>query len=161
MAAPAVVRETAGESLKAHGRTSHWQLTLVRVPGLASWPSVRAVIAVTHQGKRRGKPVEETHYFISNLQTTPEQYLRLIRQRWDIENRWHWIRDVLLAEDAHRYKGRRGAQVWAWLRTIALNLLRLNGFQSIRDGLVAVAHDIGRLLSWVTSARSSPTPQSG
>ena len=159
MAAPAIRQERAQERLYAHGRTSHWQLSLVRVPGLASWPSVRTVIALKHRGTRRKKRVEEIHYFISNLLTTPEQYLRLIRQRWDIENRWHWVRDVLLAEDAHRYKGRQGAQVFAWLRTIALNLLRLNGFQSIRDGLVAVAHDIGRLLSWVTSLRSPPTPK--
>jgi predicted transposase YbfD/YdcC len=80
------------------------------------------------RGKRRGKHAAQTHYIISNLQTTPGQYLHLIHQRWDIENRGHWVRDVMLAEDAHRYKGCRSAQVCVWLRTIALNLLRINGF---------------------------------
>ena len=37
----------------------------------------------------------------------------------------------------------------ALLRTLALNLLRCNGFRSIRAGLMAVAHDIGRMLGWV------------
>ncbi len=156
---PSLPQEEAQERQAAHGRISHWHLTIVRVPGLASWPSVRSVIVLKQRGKHRGKHTEQTHYFISNLQTTPGQYLRLIRQRWNIENRWHWVRDVLLAEDAHRYKGRRGAQVFAWLRTIALNLLRLNGFQSIRDGLVAVAHDITRLLSWLTPSAPAPTPK--
>jgi len=40
-------------------------------------------------------------------------------------------------------------QVLALLRTLALNLLRCNGFRSIRAGLMAVAHDISRMLSWV------------
>ena len=53
----------------------------------------------------------------------------------------HWIRDTQLHEDAHRYRG-NGAGVMATLRTAALNLLRLAGFQSIRTGLQAVMHDI-------------------
>ena len=48
--------------------------------------------------------------------------------------------------DGHRY-GSPGAAVLATLRTLALNLLALHGHQSVRAGLVAVAHDIGRLLA--------------
>jgi predicted transposase YbfD/YdcC len=159
LAVTSLLIDAAEERQAAHGRINHWQLSIVRVLGLASWPSVRSVMALKQRGKRRGKHTEQTHYFISNLQTTPGQYLRLIRQRWDIENCWHWVRDVLLAEDAHRYKGCRGAQVCAWLQTIALNLLSLNGFQSIRNGLVAIAHDITRLLSWLTPSAPDLTPK--
>ncbi len=42
-----------------------------------------------------------------------------------------------------------GVQVLALLRILALNLLRCNGFRSIRAGLMAVAHDISRMLGWV------------
>jgi hypothetical protein len=43
----------------------------------------------------------------------------------------------------------------ATLRTAALNLLRLSGFQSIRAGMQAVMHDITALLAmW----KSSPGP---
>ena len=38
----------------------------------------------------------------------------------------------------------------ATLRTAALNLLRLAGFQSIRTGMQAVMHDITALLAMVT-----------
>jgi hypothetical protein len=37
----------------------------------------------------------------------------------------------------------------ALLTTPALNLLRCNGFRSIRAGLMAVAHDISRMLGWI------------
>jgi hypothetical protein len=42
-----------------------------------------------------------------------------------------------------------GVQVLALLRTLALNLLRCNGFRSICADLIVVAHDISRLLGWV------------
>jgi len=43
------------------------------------------------------------------------------------------------------------------LRTLALNLLRINGYRSIRDGQLTVSHDIGRMLGWM---RIRP-PQTG
>jgi hypothetical protein len=43
----------------------------------------------------------------------------------------------------------------ATLRTAALNLLRLTGFQSIRTGIHAVMHDITALLTMV---RRQPQP---
>jgi hypothetical protein len=71
--------------------------------------------------------------------------LRLVRERWSLES-WHWIRDTQLREDDHRYRG-NGAGVMAALRTAGLNLLRLAGFNSIREGLQAVMHDIKALLA--------------
>jgi hypothetical protein len=70
------------------------------------------------------------------------------QQRWAIENEWHWVLDVQLGEDAHRCAERNGFQALALLRTLDLNLLRTNGFRSIRAGLMAVAHDISRMLGW-------------
>ena len=71
-----------------------------------------------------------------------------MRERWSIES-WHWIRDTQLHEDHHRYRG-NGAGVMAVLRTAAMNLLRLTGFDSIREGLQAVMHDITALLAMAT-----------
>ena len=84
----------------------------------------------------------------TTMHTSPKALLRLVRQRWAIENEWHWVRDVQLGEDAHRYAERNGVQTLALLRTLGLNLLRTNGFRSIRAGLMAVAHDINRMLGW-------------
>jgi hypothetical protein len=70
-------------------------------------------------------------------------------QRWAIENQWHWSRDTQLGDDDHTYSQGNGVQVLARLRTLALNLLRSNGFHSIRAGLMAVAHDLRRMLCWV------------
>ena len=73
--------------------------------------------------------------------------LRLIRQRWSIENEWHWARDVQLGEDAHRYANRNGVPVFAFLRTVVMNLLRRGGYRSIRQGFRELAYDIQGMLA--------------
>jgi len=113
------------------------------------WAGATWIIELVSTGRRDGKPFHHVHFFITTLRTCPKALLRLVRQRWSIENQWHWPRDTQLGEDAHRYSQRTGVQALALLRTLALNLLRCNGFRSIRAGLMAVAHDISRMLSWV------------
>jgi hypothetical protein len=113
------------------------------------WLGASWIIQLVTSGHRDGKPFRHVHHFITTLRTTPKALLRLVRQRWAIENEWHWPRDTQLGEDAHRYAERNGVQVLALLRTLALNLLRSNGFCSIRAGLMAVAHDISRMLGWI------------
>ena len=81
------------------------------------------------------------------MRTAPEALLRLIRQRWSIENEWHWARDTQLGEDAHRYAHRIGASVFSFLRTIVMNLLRRGGYRSIRRGLRKLAYDIKGMLA--------------
>ncbi len=39
-------------------------------------------------------------------------------------------------------------QALALLRSLNLNLLQANGFRSIRAELMAVSHDINRMLGW-------------
>ena len=85
-------------------------------------------------GSRNGNPTEQAHYFLTTLRTSPKAMLRLVRQRWSIENEWHWVRDVQLGEDAHRYANRVGAPLFSFLRTVVMNLLRRGGFRSIHAG---------------------------
>jgi len=67
-----------------------------------------------------------------------------VRDHWSIEG-WHWFRNAQFHEDAHPYRG-NGAGVMGSLRTAALNLLRLPGFQSIRSGMQSVMHNICELV---------------
>ena len=133
-----------------HGRNITWALRAKQAPEhiREAWSGTSWIMEVTASGIRDGKHFQTIHLFLTSLRTTPEALLQLVRDRWSIEG-WHWIRDTQLHEDAHRYRG-NGAGVMATLRTAALNLLRLAGFQSIRAGLQAVMHDITALLAMVT-----------
>ena len=121
-----------------------------------AWIGTSWIVKVTASGTRDGKPFRTTHLFLTSLHTTPKALLRLVRDRWSIKG-WHWIRDTQLHEDAHRDRD-NGAGVMATLRTAALNLLRLTGFQSIRAGLQTVMHDIKALLAM---ARRQPASTPG
>ena len=133
----------------SHGRDIFWTLRAKEAPQhiREAWIGTSWIVEVMATGTRAGKPFQATHLFLTSLRTTPEALLQLVRDRWSIEG-WHWIRDTQLHEDAHRYRG-NGAGVMATLRTAALNLLRLTGFQSIRAGLQTVMHDIKALLAMV------------
>jgi predicted transposase YbfD/YdcC len=77
----------------------------------------------------------------------PQALLRLLRQRWSIENEWHWPRDAQLGEDGYRCANRIGAAVFAFLRTMGINPLRRRGYRSIRQGLPELAFDNRRMLA--------------
>ena len=67
-------------------------------------------------------------------------------------------RGAQLGEDAHRYANRIGAPVFAFLRTVVMNLLRRGGYRSIRQGLRELAYDIKGMLALggVTMAAKDP-----
>ena len=141
----------------SHGRSITWTLRAKQAPAhiREAWSGTSWIVELAATGTRDGKPFCATHLFLTSLRTTPEALLQLVRDRWSIEC-WHWVRDTQLHEDAHRYRG-NGAGAMATLRTAALNLLRLAGFQSIRTGMQAVMHDITALLAMVMR-RPQPNP---
>ncbi len=102
---------------------------------------------ITFTTTRKGKRDIACHRFITSLRTIPEALLRLIRQRWSIENEWHWVRDTQLGEDAHRYTHRTGAALFSFLRTVVMNLLRRGGYRSVRQGFRELAYDIKVMLA--------------
>jgi predicted transposase YbfD/YdcC len=140
----------------SHGRDITWTLRAKEAPQhiRESWVGTSWIVEMTATGTRDGRPFQAQHLFLTSLRTTPDALLQLVRDRWSIEC-WHWIHDTQLHEDAHRYRG-NGAGALASLRTAALNLLRLAGFQSIRAGMQAVMHDIKALLAM---AMRQPEPK--
>ena len=85
------------------------------------WPGSATIIAVRSHGTREGKPQDETRYYVTSLRTGAKALLKAIRQRWSIENSWHWVRDVPLREDAHRYREDNGVQILATLRSMGVS----------------------------------------
>ena len=131
------------------GRDITWTLRAMPAPEwvMEQWPGSATIIPVRTHGTREGKPQDETRYYVSSLRTGAKAMLKAIRQRWSIENSWHWVRDVPLREDAHRYRENNGVQILATLRSMAINALRLEGIWSITEGIAALAHDIKGLLT--------------
>ena len=58
-----------------------------------------------------------------------------VRQHWGIENKIHWVRDVLFAEDHHHAWRGATAHTMALLRNLVIALIRLAGHTRIKQVL--------------------------
>lgn len=104
------------------------------------------------KGKRfeKAKPYEKTHYYIlSRKMESAQQAAGLIRNHWGIENRLHWVKDVLMKEDKNRIRHHQAAKNVSLLKNIVLNLTRAKGFSSLKTTTERYAHNIKELYSWI------------
>ena len=86
----------------------------------------------------KGAEQRETVFAITSL--TPAaapagRLLALARGHWAIENQVHWVKDVVLGEDACRVRTAAGPQVLSGLRNAALRLLHHNRLGQIASAL--------------------------
>lgn len=113
-----------------------------------AWVGLQRVVKVERSGTRSGKPFEETMFYLSSLQHDAQEFAQRIRDHWQVENNLHWVKDMVLGEDKAPLCAGHALTNFAIIRTIAVNLFRLNGFASITKGIRAVAHDIHQLFSF-------------
>jgi predicted transposase YbfD/YdcC len=94
----------------------------IRDAGL--WAGLTAIVMVISHRVVHGVASIEIRYFIGSTAGTAEQYLRWVRGHWGIENSLHWVLDVCFREDDQRHRAGNSAMNLAWLRKLALCLLK-------------------------------------
>ena len=99
--------------------------------------------------------------YIGSLHGGVGDYADAIRGHWGIENSCHWVLDVMFREDASRSRAEHGAENLAWLRRMALSLLRndTSCARSARAKSVKALADhkfLLQLLSQVSGAKEDP-----
>ena len=82
-----------------------------------------------------GKTSAEIRYYISSLAGDAERLLEAVRGHWGVENSVHWTLDVSFGEDDSRVRKDNGAEMFAALRRMALNILKQEN--SLRVGIAA------------------------
>ncbi len=116
---------------KGHGRIEIrecWTISGLEdwgsIRNLSKWKDLRTVIMVRAQRWVGDKRSSEDRFYISSLEGSAKQGLAVVRGHWGIENQVHWVLDVAFREDDSRIRKGYGAQNFAVLRHIALNLLK-------------------------------------
>jgi predicted transposase YbfD/YdcC len=88
------------------------------------WVGLTAIVMVISHREINGVASDEIRYFIGSAAGTAEDYLRWARGHWGIENSLHWVLDVCFREDEQRHWAGNSAENLAWLRKMALCLLK-------------------------------------
>lgn len=62
-----------------------------------------------------------------------EEHRRIERQHWFIENKLHWVKDVILHEDNMTISLPQMATIVGYFNTVVLNILRLAGYKPTKN----------------------------
>ena len=111
---------------KSHGRIETRRLTAsTALNDYVQWPGVEQVFEYSYERIElsTGQVKQKTQYGITSLsptQASAKDLLALRRGHWTIENQSHWVRDVVLGEDASQVRSGVIPQVMSALRNTAL-----------------------------------------
>jgi predicted transposase YbfD/YdcC len=123
-------RQVATITVGSHGHGRQEQRTCTVVTNLenirnrAAWPGLKTVILCSRERIINGQQTLEAHYFISSRRMAARRFAEALRGHWGIENGLHWHLDVSFAEDASRIQDRNAAENFAFMRKLALCLLK-------------------------------------
>ena len=134
------VRGQAQTTTKDHGRLEvRTIVTSTALNEYLDWPGVAQVaqISRTISNMRSRTSTWEQVYAITSLppeRGSPKQLLAANRGHWIIES-VHWVRDVVMGEDACAVHKDRASQVLAALRNAAITVIRQAGFTSVKKAI--------------------------
>jgi len=120
-----------------HGRIERRSLqTSTMLNEYVNWPGVEQVFQLERQvtNKKTGEVTTQIVYGMTSLseeEADAKQLLAFVRQHWHIENKSHWVRDVIFDEDHSQVRRGRLPHVMATLRNTVISLLRAHGIDRI------------------------------
>lgn len=98
------------------------------------WKGLKTIVFIRNWGVRNHKKYEQLHYYISSrTEKNARIYGQGIRGHWYIENKLHWTKDAILGEDRSLIKGNDLARNLSLIRTMVINIYKLNEEMSIKS----------------------------
>ena len=101
-----------------------WLTTARRFPGEPRFPGLSAIAVVEAEVERNGSTSLERRYYLASMPLDAKLFAHAVRCHWHVENRLHWVLDVVFHEDLNRLRSGAGPQNMATVRHMAMNLLR-------------------------------------
>jgi predicted transposase YbfD/YdcC len=100
-----------------------WLFSDRRYPGEVAFPGLAMIAMVESRIEREGKLTRERRYYLSSARLDAAAFAQAVRGHWGIENRLHWVLDVVLRDDLSRLRSSHAPENMAAIRHMATNLL--------------------------------------
>ena len=101
-----------------------WLSTDRRFPGEPRFPGLAAIALVEAEVERGGKTTLSRRYYLSSALLDAQTFARAVRAHWGVENRLHWVMDVVFHDDLARLRTGHGPENMAIVKHMAINLVR-------------------------------------
>ena len=101
-----------------------WLLSDRRFPGEWCFEGLAMVAMVASSTERGGAISSERRYYLSSAKLSAKQFAAAVRAHWHVENRLHWVMDVVFHDDLMRLRTANGPANMAAVRHMSLNLIR-------------------------------------
>src|SRR4029450_4429138 len=101
-----------------------WLSTDRRFPGEPRFPGLPAIAMVEAEVERGGKTTLARRYYLSSALLDALSFARAVRGHWGVENRLHWVMDVVFHDDLARLRTGHGPENMAVVKHMAMNLVR-------------------------------------
>lgn len=120
--------DIADSEERNHGRIEYRQCQVSSdvncLPGHQAWPDLKSIVMIEAERHINDTVTLERRYYLSSAQWDADAFLAATRSHWSIENSLHWVLDVNFREDECRIRKGFGAENFAILRHIALNMIK-------------------------------------
>ena len=101
-----------------------WLRSERRFPDERPFPHLAMIGMVEARTERGGKIAAERRFYVSSAKLDAKTFAKAVRAHWGVENRLHWILDVVFHDDLARLRTGSGPQNMAIIKHMAMNLIR-------------------------------------
>lgn len=120
--------QSHSESEKDHGRITTWHYhqsdRLEWFEDRKEWEGLRSVGMVETITEKNGIISAEKRYYLCSIALDVTTFAKAVRGHWGVENRCHWVMDVIFKEDESRARSGHAAQNLSTTRGFSMNLIR-------------------------------------
>lgn len=115
---------------KEHGRIEERKCYVSNdvefIQNLKDWENLKSIIMVENYRETGDDETRVKRYYISDLELSAEEFLKIIREHWEIENSLHWVLDVHFREDLSLSKKDNAIINFSTVRKFCYNLTKFD-----------------------------------
>ncbi len=97
-----------------------------------NWLGSQTIIYLKRERKIKRETTLTHSYYISSLSESAKEFSKGIRHHWGIENRLHYVKDVVFKEDESKVRSGNAPAILSLIRNLVLNISRINGQNRIK-----------------------------